>query len=475
MGLNVKAITKKIYSLVLVLLLSGVAQGSADQNREPNLTDVAPARPEIPSTVFKIEDFGGKPDGVSSNTDAFRRAIKSVEEAGGGTLRLRAGIYATEAFSLCSRINLHLDAGATILFSPQGAEDCHGMLMASNAHDITISGSGTLFGSGEAWWGAAREGIKKRTPIPPRPYLVFFDSCQRICVEGVTLTHAASYNLVPLRCTDVTIQGISIYNPADDNPEADGIDPPLVRSHLLREYADDAPNTDGIDPILCQTVLISHCTIDTGDDGIAISSGKFKEGLSRDILITDCTFLHGHGCSIGSETRGGMRDITVRRCVFSGTKVGIHLKSARDRGGPVSHILFSDLTMNHVGEAILITSYYPDVDISIYFRPYLKKFSIELANGAPDKPQPVAADTPSWSDIEISRISASCIWEAGLIQGLPEMPVDRLSLNAVNIEAPTGLHINYARQIIIQRLHVVTKRGPPLILGAGADVASGEN
>jgi polygalacturonase len=470
MGLTMSATMKEVRLLMLAIALSGAVEGDAGQDPVAALKDVTPTQPEIPAKSFNLEDFGGKPDGVTPNTDAFKHAIRAVEEAGGGTLNLRAGIYVTAAFNLCSRINLHLDPGATVLFSPNGDNGCRGMLMASNAHDITISGAGTLFGSGEAWWRIARASKKAHTEPPPRPYLVYFDSCKRVRVEGITLTHAPSYNLVPLSCSDVTICGISIYNPADDNPEADGIDPAQVRDHLLREYADDAPNTDGIDPVRCQRVLISNCIIDTGDDGIAISSGRSKTGISQDILITDCTFFHGHGCSIGSETRGGMRDITVRRCVFNGTKVGIHLKSARDRGGPVTHIIFSDLTMNHVGEAILITSYYPAVDISIYFRPYLKKFSIEIANGGPDKAQPVTADTPHWSDIEISRVSATCIWEAGLIQGLPEAPADTITLDQVSIKAPVGLHVNYAHHVSTHNIDIEVKHGPSLVLGAGADV-----
>jgi hypothetical protein len=459
---------------VLGLACVHVVGIKAEPEPAPGLQDVSPAQPDIPAKTFNLDDFGGRSDGIASNTDAFRGAITSVEGAGGGTLIVRAGIYVTGAFRLCSRINLHLNAGALILFSPsefqmENAGAYPALLMATNAHDIMISGAGTIFGSGDAWWPTIRESKRNRAAERRRPHLVYFDSCQRVRIEGVTLTHAPAYNLVPFRCADVTIEGIAIYNPADDNPETDGVDPAQVRKQLLREYADDSPNTDGIDPIFCQRLLISHCTIDTGDDGIAISSGASESGLSRDILVTDCTFLHGHGCSIGSETRGEIRGITVRRCVFEGTKVGIHLKSARGRGGSVNGILCSDLTMNHVGEAILITSYYPLVDISIYYRPYLKKASIDLANGGPDGAQPITAETPHWHDITLRNISATCTWDAGLIQGLPEMPAESLLLDHVSIEAPEGLHINYARHVVLHDVNIEARHGRSLIPGAGAD------
>ncbi|HZZ18978.1 MAG TPA: glycosyl hydrolase family 28 protein [Opitutaceae bacterium] len=434
--------------------------------------DVDPAQPHIPGRSFSLADFGGHPDGITPNTIAFQDAIRAIDGNGGGTLNVRPGIYVTGPFALCSGMNLHLDPGATIVFSTAAGEGARGLLTASNVHDIMVSGAGTLFGSGDTWWHNVIESKKTHSPIPQRPYLVLFDTCQRVRIEGVTLTHSPSYNLVPIRCSDVTISGISIYNPADDSPETEGVDPEQVRNHLLREYADDAPNTDGIDPLLCQRVLITHCTIDTGDDDIAISSGRFKTGFSSDILITDCTFLHGHGCSIGSETRGEIRNVTVRRCLFRGTKVGIHLKSARDRGGLVSHIVCSDLTMTHVGEAILITSQYPKIDISIYFRPYLGKFAMDLADGGREEAQQVTPETPHWEDLEFRKITATCIWEAGLIQGLPEMPVDGITLDRVSIEAPTGLHINYARHLTIRDLEVNVHKGASVIAGAGTEAVT---
>ena len=174
----------------------------------------------------------------------------------------------------------------------------------------------------------------------PRPNMVGFERCERIRVEGVTLTASPKFNLVPARSQDVTIYGITILNPHKKSP-----------------------NTDGIDPSLCQRVLISHCVIDTDDDNIAIKSGgPAGEGVS-DVLITDCTFKHGHGCSFGSETSGGVRRVTVRNCTFEGTDIGVRFKSDRTRGGLVEDVVYENLTMKNVGQAIVITSYYPDREL----------------------------------------------------------------------------------------------------------------
>src|SRR6185312_13747778 len=115
-----------------------------------------------------------------------------------------------------------------------------------------------------------------------RPVLLGFERCQRVRVEGVTLTDSPKYHLVPTGCQDVTIEGVTIRAPAD------------------------SPNTDGIDPSVSRRVLIAQCRIDTGDDCIAVKAGKKGFGPVEDVLVTDCAFVHGHGCSIGSDTGSGV-------------------------------------------------------------------------------------------------------------------------------------------------------------------------
>jgi len=430
--------------------------------------DVSPAQPVIPDRTFNLHDFGAVADARTSNTEAFHRAVAAVSQAGGGTLVVPAGIFYTDSFELCSGINLHLDAGATILFSPHalpvaGRQSLRPLLLTSDAHDVMISGSGTINGSGEAWWPAMHASSHSHKPAAPRPHsMVGFENCVRVRIEGVTLTHSPEYNLVPERCQDVTIDGITIYNPADDIFSVEGVDPAEVRNRLQKEYDDESPNTDGIDPWVCQRVLITHCRIDTGDDCIAIKADR--GAVSEDILITDCTFLHGHGCSIGSGTQGGLRNLVVRNSVFDGTHVGINFKSARDRGGLVDGVVFDHLTMEHVGEAFVITSYYPQIGPPIYYRPYQKQFSIDLANGGHTPAQPVTPLTPRWQNIAIRHITGTCVWEAGIIIGLPEMPVDGVTFDHINLTAPDGLRVSYAKNVTLHDVQIHALHAPAIML-----------
>ncbi len=401
--------------------------------------DVSPAQPVIPDRTFNVKDFGAVGDGATLNTHAFKAAIAAVDKAGGGKLVVPAGAWLTGPIDLCSAIDFHLDAGATIFFSPKfedyGTSPRYRLLLrAVNAHDVKISGNGIINGHGEAWWTAAEvfkqqaNAKKARSNTMPRPNMVGFERCERVRVEGVTLTASPKFNLVPARSRDVTIYGITIFNPHKKSP-----------------------NTDGIDPSLCQRVLISDCVIDTDDDNIAIKSGgSGGEGVS-DVLITDCTFKHGHGCSFGSETSGGDRRVTVRNCTFEDTDIGVRFKSDRTRGGVVEDVVYESLTMKNVGQAIVITSYYPDRDIP---KP-----------GEHVAPMPVGPKTPKWSKITLRNITAvGCTKSAGMIMGLPESLATDISLENVMIEAPTGLRVGYAKNLVFKNVHVTPQTGQALLI-----------
>jgi len=391
------------------------------------------AQPQIPAHAFTLADFGARGDGQADNTDAFRRAIAAVQQAGGGRLEVPAGNYRTGPIDLCSNCEFHLDAGARLLFSSTTSDyflsekKYRPLIGASKAHDILISGTGTLDGRGDSWWVVERR-VKAEARARGlhdaeigRPRMLVFTDCQRIRVEDITLSNPPMYHIVPQRCQDVTLTGLKIVTPAN------------------------APNTDGIDPSASTRVVISQCLIDTGDDCIAIKAGN---GPCRDILITDCTFRHGHGCSIGSDTPGGVSGVLVRRCTFDGTVAGVRLKSARDRGGLVEGIVFRDLQMKNVEQAIVITSYY-------YDQP---KF------GQHDALRPVTKTTPHWRGITIANLTAlDGIGSAGVILGLPEAPATDIRLENVQIRAGQGLRLGYVDGIRLDHTKIAADQGPSLL------------
>jgi len=205
-------------------------------------------------------------------------------------------------------------------------------------------------------------------------------------------------------------------------------------------------NTDGIDPFSSSHIVIDHVTIDTGDDNVAIKSGQpgspGPDAPSTDITITDCTFLNGHGLSIGSEIAGGVQRVHAERISFKGTGAGIRIKSNRDRGGDIGDFSYKDITMEDVQTPILITEFYPKIPDTI-------------------SPEPLTRLTPRFHDISIENVTAIGAKEAGVIVGLPESPIKGLKLTNVTISAQKALKIQYAE---ITSVGLKVAAPPPAIL-----------
>ena len=402
--------------------------------------DFAVAKPVIPEGSVNLKDFGAIGDGKTDNSGAFRQAVGALTKKGGGTLVVPEGVWYTLPFDLASNINLHVSAHAKILFSPHfddykiKGKKFRPLLYTHDAHDIVISGEGTIDGNGPAWWPEAERfrieanRLHLSSNTSPRPRMVQFDHCVRVRVEGVTLTNSPVFNLVPMLCEDVTIDHVTIYNP-----------------HT-------SANTDGIDPSACKRVIISNCSIDTGDDCIAVKAGSPLGVVTENILITDCAFGHGHGCSIGSETYSGLKHMIVRRCSFDGTEIGVRFKSDRRRGGLVEDVTYQDLTMRNVGEAIVISSYYQGTTTDIG------------SDGGSQKAQPVTSTTPHWKNITVKNLKAvNGTKDAGMILGLPEMPAEEITLENISIEAPKGLRMGYTQKVTLNKVQVSAQHGPVLI------------
>ena len=291
--------------------------------------------------VCAVQQYGAKGDGTTLDTAAIQKAIDDCAASGGGVVRL-AGVakFVSAPVVLKSHVTLEIAAGTTLegstnhddypeieQFHSKGRQS---LLSAKDAEDITIRGGGVIDGRGDSWWANPRQ---------IRPRLIVFDHCKHVLMENVTVENSPMWQIVPYYSDDLTFRNMKILA-----PEPAG------------------HNTDGIDPFSSGHILIDHVTIDTGDDNVAIKSGQpgsaGPDAPSHDITVRDCTFLHGHGMSVGSEVAGGVQHVLVERVHFNGTTQGIRLKSGRDRGGDLSDFTYKDITMEDVKTAIQITDYY---------------------------------------------------------------------------------------------------------------------
>jgi polygalacturonase len=389
-------------------------------------------------------DFGAKADGVTKDTAAIQKAIDTCASKGGGTVLLTAGTYLSAPIVLKSNITLLLDIHATLLGSPDHADypaitefrlpGVQALVSATNAENVSITGEGTIDGNGESWWQEVRAvhnaGVMG---VHPRPRLVVFDHCKHIRIEEVTIQNSPMWQVVPYYCDDVVIHNILVIAPPN------------------------SPNTDAVDPFSSSNVHIDHLFADTGDDDIAIKSGAIDspggDDPVRNITITDCTFLHGHGLSIGSELAGGAHDIVAERIHFTGTDNGIRVKANRDRGNQVYNLVFRDIDMKDVKNPLVISEYYPRI----------------LPSGSAVAAAPVTRLTPHFHNMVIQNVTATGAAMAGAIVGLPEAPVTDIVLDNVNLSGDKGLTIGYAT-VTGHDVKVTAAEGDPIIKMAGANL-----
>jgi len=395
--------------------------------------------PHIPAHQFSLAQFGAVGDGITLNTDAFNKAVAAVQQAGGGTLVVPAGVFLTAPFQVTSNMELRLEKGACIKASDRFADYGYPENLPANQEALdalhvrprplisgtkletfVLSGEGTIDGCGLVWW----QHVNKPTYYKAgnlllnlRPNLVQVNGCENFVVRGITLMNAPGGHIMPVHCEHVLVENVHIITPQH------------------------APNTDGIDPSGSKNVLIRHCDIDCGDDDIAIKPGG--AGFCENIEITDCLIKHQYGITIGSETYGGCQHMLVKNCVFEGTKTAIAIRSAADRGGLVTDIRYENLTMHNVGLAIEFTMLYG------VNNPSWSKYG-----GNPR--------VPHFHGVVLRNIQVTGASQAMNMQGLAESPIEDFDFENVKIDANTGMVIENAKGIVFKNVQVTAKKGSPL-------------
>ncbi|HUA66241.1 MAG TPA: glycosyl hydrolase family 28 protein [Alphaproteobacteria bacterium] len=390
-----------------------------------------PDLPVIPRASFNVLSYGADGDGAGTNTAAIQAAIDAAEAAGGGTVEVPPGNFLCGPIHLASSINLRLDDGATLVMLPLDkypgkTVDPESFISGSDLHDVAISGSGMINGQGIPWWPYARQRGARR------PIMIHLLGCNRVLIENVTLTNSPMFHIaISGRSTDVTVRGVTIRA----NPSTDPVNP--------------GHNTDACD-VSGKNVLIENCNVSVGDDNFTCG------GHTSDVLITNCTYGYGHGVSIGSFTYGGVSNITVINCTFNNTEQGIRIKSDRDRGGYVHNLKYLNLRMTNVLIPILVYATYTARNPE-----YRHLYDLTPAVAASYPSSPVTERTPIYSDILFSNITATVQdgGTAGLIWGLPEMPVSNVVLRNVSITADKPFCIYDARNVRLIGSKIITPAG----------------
>lgn len=467
---------KNLLTLILLCLAVSI---SAQTNKYDYLFKNLPfSMPKVQSTSFpertiSLTDYKISGDGQTNHQKTIQKAIDELHAKGGGKLIVPSGTWLTGPIVMKSNINLCISKGAILLFSPdineyklietsyegQPAKRQQSPITAESCTNIAITGEGLIDGNGEVWRPLKKEkvtnnqwkritgngGFFRRPDLwapaekdLARPVMVHLINCKKVLLQGVIFQNSPAWNIHPELCEDLIIDGIDVRNPS---------------------YAQ---NGDGIDLESCKNCIIVNTTLDVGDDGICLKSGKDAAGRKRakateNVLIDGCTVYASHGgFVIGSEMSGGVKNIKCTNCQFSGTDIGLRFKSCRGRGGVVENIWLENISMiNILADAIRFNLYYGG------------KSAVEELEDGTKRPAKIAAEplseaTPSFRKIHIKNITCAGANRALYFNGLPEMPVKQITMENVSITADEPGELVYCDDIQMKNVNIIAKNGKPV-------------
>ncbi len=385
----------------------------------------------------------------ASDPGTIQSAIDSLPEGRLGRIILKKGIHYSDPLRLGSNLIFRIEKGAELrftddfsrypaVFSRWEGTECHvlqPMIFAEECRNITLCGKGIIDGGGPKWWTSYRDmrkgiltdemkdlterflelnrdvrggsGGGGRESGFLRPPLIQFKDCSRIRLRGLTFRNSAFWNTHILYSRDVKISSIHFLNPSD------------------------APNTDGLDIDSSRGIRVNNCRFHVGDDCLCIKSGMDEDGLkqgrpSTDVTVKNCLMKNGHGAVVlGSETSGGISNVKIRNCRFTGTDRGIRVKTRRGRGGTVENIDIRKIRMDGVATPLVLNMYYrcgSDPE--------------DIAGLADTAPRPRNRTTPVIRNIRIRNIRARGVTSStAFLLGLPESRISGLDIKALRIEA----------------------------------------
>ena len=362
--------------------------------------------PTFPDVTYDVTCYGAVDDGVTDCTEAFKYAIKECSEKGGGKVVVPEGYFLTGPIYLMSNVNLNVTEKAVIKFSTdpnkylpvvftrwEGVEcmNYSPLIYAYGEENIAITGTGILDGQGkdENWWswkGNKDDGWKEGMPnqkkgrnllfemgennIPPekrifgdgyylRPSFVQPYKCKNVLIDGVTFKDSPMWFLNPVLSENITVTNVTV----------EGL----------------GPNNDGFDPECSKNILVKNCYFNTGDDCIAIKSGRNNDGRrvnvpSENIIIQNCVMKEGHGgVVIGSEISGGVKNVFAEDCIMDSPNLerAIRLKTNSIRGGVIENLFVRNIKVGEVSEAVLKIDYYYEEGDKGPFTPEVRNIQLE--------------------------------------------------------------------------------------------------
>lgn len=416
--------------------------------------------PKVES-IFSVNIFGAKGDGVTDSTKAIQTAIDEASKKG-GVVKFEKGIYLTGALFLKNNVHFQVSEGVTLLAShdeslyPRKPTRIAGIEMSwlsalinvENAQNVRISGKGTIDGNGQKWWDKYWALRKEYEPKglrwasdydAERVRLMLISNSKDVTIENVSLKRSGFWTVQILYSEQITVDGIKI----SDN---------------------GGPSTDGVDVDSSRYVLIQNCDIDNNDDDICLKAGRDFDGLrvnrpTEFIFIRDNTIRRGGGIiSFGSETSGGIRHVVALNNKGIGTKEGVRFKSAKTRGGFVQDVLVRGLKMENVPLPFTFTlnwnpsySYATIPEGMTNYPAYWKVMNTPVL--------PVERGYCDFSNITIEKIEVVGATRLFTAEGLPDKLIKNVTFLNVTAQGKEAGTIQFAKDWKMLNVRIKTDSG----------------
>jgi polygalacturonase len=417
-------------------------------------------RPTFQDRTFPITRFGAKADGRTDCTAAFRRAIDECTKAGGGRVVVAPGTYLTGAIHLKSNVNLEISRGATLKFSQnpkdylpvvfsrwEGVElfNYSPFIYAFEEVNIAITGEGILDGQSDSghWWpwnGRPAHGWKdgqpnqrpdrmsllnmaeKGSPVRERifgeghylrPQFIQPYRCQNVLVDGVTIQNSPMWEIHPVLCRNVIVQNVKI------------------NSH--------GPNNDGCNPESCTDVLIKNCYFDTGDDCIAIKSGRNADGRrlntpSENIIVQGCRMKDGHGgITVGSEISGGVKNVFAENCRLDSQNLdhALRVKNNAMRGGLLENLHFRNIEVGQVAHAVITIDFNYEEGAKGAFTPVVRDYTVDGLRSGKSKHALDVQGLPGAPiiNLRLTNCTFENVEQPSIVKNVKDATIDNVKVN----------------------------------------------
>ena len=429
--------------------------------------------------VFFVDDFGAVNDGIMLNTEAIQKTIDACEKAGGGIVTFKSGSYVTGSVFLKENIQFIIPKDV-ILKGSKNIKDYKeidtrvagiemkwpaALINVENQANVVIGGEGIIDGQGKVFWDYYWD-LRKNDYEPrglrwivdydaKRPRTILVSNSKNVVVKNLTVQRAGFWTVQVLYSEYVTVDGLTIQN--------------NIGGH--------GPSTDGIDIDSSKWILVQNCDIDCNDDNFCLKAGRDWDGQrvnkpTEYVVIKDCIARKGAGLfTLGSETAGSIRHVYVSNIRGIGTKNGLNMKSATNRGGVVEHIYMENIKMDSVRTFMQVgMNWNPAYSYSELPKEFNADSIPEHWKKMLHKVEPASKGIPTFRNITINNVNIEGAEIAINVNGLESSVINNVTLSNVKIKAETAGQISYSSNWKLDNVKITTKDGSKVSLKNTSEV-----